>query len=121
MRGYPGSSPYTAEELDAYEGKPDAQRLALQSRGAEIAEFLRWFIEKENIPPLQQTSGSGAAVGGLSLLSWSGGNSLTLSMFAHVDELAESTNELLNKYLRSFILYGVYLWSHECMHRWLSP
>ncbi|KAI0755320.1 hypothetical protein C8Q80DRAFT_1217006 [Daedaleopsis nitida] len=105
MRGYPGSTPYSIEELEALEGDAGAQEAALNTRAAEIAAFLRWFIETEAIPPIREVPGSEALLDGLSLLSWSGGNSTTLAMLAHADQLSEATRELFNKYLRSFILY----------------
>lgn len=121
-RGYPGSTPVSSEELAALEGSISAQQAALKTRGAEIAEFLRWFIETEAIPPIRAVPGSGALVGGLSLLSWSGGNGTTLAMFAwHADKLPATTNKLFNKYLRSFIIYGIQrVFSHLSISGWLT-
>ncbi len=113
LRGYPGSTPYSTSELDLLEGRSvshdDAgspQDMALQARGMEVAEFLRWFIKTENIPAIREDPGRGKLVGGLSVLSWSGGNAATFAMFAHADRLPEETKSLFNTYLRSFIMYG---------------
>ena len=106
LHGYPGSTPYTDEELDRLEVSIEAREAELQARGLELAEFLRWLICTEEIPPIREGNGEDELVGGLSLLSWSGGNGHTLSMFAHADKLTEETRKLFDEYLRSLILYG---------------
>lgn len=108
MRGYPGSTPYTQGELESLKSDLETQQASLAARGAEIAVFLRWFIETEKLPPIREDTGSERLVGGLSLLSWSGGNGPMLAMFAHADKLAGETRQLLNLYLRSFVIYGKY-------------
>ncbi|RDX50214.1 hypothetical protein OH76DRAFT_463824 [Lentinus brumalis] len=111
LRGYPGSTPYSTSELDLLEGGSTAsddtgspQDMALQARGMEVAQFLRWFIKTENIPAIRDT-GSGKLLGGLSVLSWSGGNAATFAMFAHADKLPGETKSLFDTYLRSFVMY----------------
>ena len=106
MRNYPGSTPYSAEELESLEGRPGAPEAMLQARGAEVAEFIRWFIETEDIPPIHERADDHALVGGISLLSWSGGNLPTISMLAHAGELPEQTCTVLETYYRSFIMFG---------------
>ena len=113
LRGYPGSTPYSDEELKRFEGTVDDPESAVQARGFEIATFLRWFIETEKIPRIHALPGSGRNVGGLSLLSWSGGNVQTLSMFANADKLPMETRELFDCHLRSFILYGESGYAHR--------
>ncbi|RPD62824.1 hypothetical protein L227DRAFT_562086 [Lentinus tigrinus ALCF2SS1-6] len=112
LRGYPGSTPYTEREIDLLEGMSTAiskestpQDMALEARGKEVAEFLRWFIKTENIPAIREDPGSGQLLGGLSVLSWSGGNAATFAMFAHADKLPAETKSLFNAYLRSFVMY----------------
>ena len=105
MREYPGSTLYSDEELALLGGSHDEQTLALQARGLELAAFLRGFIESERIPPRSPDNRGG----GISVLGWSGGNHLTLGMFAHADALSEETRMLLDGYLRTLILYGTSL------------
>ncbi|KAI0357368.1 alpha/beta-hydrolase [Trametes cingulata] len=106
LRDYPGSSPYSAEDVEDLRGPShEAQDRAIRTRGLEIASFIRWFIKTEAIPPIKEVPGSEALVGGLSLLSWSGGNCATVAMFAHADKLSEETRKLFDTYLRSFIMY----------------
>ncbi|KAI0366634.1 alpha/beta-hydrolase [Pilatotrama ljubarskyi] len=106
LRDYPGSTPYSAEDVEDLRGPScEAQDRAIRNRGLEIATFIRWFIETEAIPPIKEVAGSEALVGGLSLLSWSGGNCAAAAMFAHADKLPEDTRQLFDAYLRSFIMY----------------
>ncbi|KAM5538629.1 hypothetical protein V8D89_007658 [Ganoderma adspersum] len=102
LRGYPGSTPYSEEELKCFEGSADEQKSAVRARGLEIAAFLRWFVETEKIPECHVGGG-----GGLSLLSWSGGNCQTLSMLANADTLPEGTQKVLDGYFRTLIMYGM--------------
>ncbi|KAI8978850.1 alpha/beta-hydrolase [Trametes punicea] len=106
MRGYPGSTDYSRDELDELR-KPSAEssKKVMAARGVELAAFIRWFIEKEEIPPIQKRAAGHGHVGGLSLLSWSGGNSHTVALFANLDKISGETQDLLEKYLRSFIMY----------------
>ena len=106
MRNYPGSSPYSAEEMQKLAGSLEANAAEVKTRGVEIATFLRWLIETENLPPVTQVGGSDERTGGVSLLSWSGGNFKYLSLFAHAADLPSDTRDLLGKYLRNLILYG---------------
>lgn len=105
MHGYPESTTYSDAELDRLEGTPMEQELALKIRGVELAVFLRWFIEMEHIPPVTEVEGS-RKIGGVSVLAWSGGNSVSLAMFAHAHALPQDTQKLLGAYLRTLILYG---------------
>lgn len=76
-----------------------------QMRSSEIAAFLCWFVEHERIPPLS-VKGTVRA-GGVSALAWSYGASIGLSFFAHADVYSRETRALLEKYLRSLIIYGM--------------
>ncbi|KAI0669171.1 alpha/beta-hydrolase [Trametes maxima] len=106
LRDYPGSTPYSEEDVEDIRGPSvEAQSRALQNRGLEIATFLRCFIETQSIPPINETASSEKLSGGLSLLSWSGGNTPTVAMFAHANQIPEEMRCLFDKYLRSFILY----------------
>lgn len=104
LRDYPGSSRFTASELDPL-GKSDkeSQALLYKARGHELASFLIWFIRNEKIPPL--ITEEGKATGGLSLLSWSWGTTMTISMLAHAESLPLEFQELLDKYWRSHIAF----------------
>ncbi|KAH9830742.1 Alpha/Beta hydrolase protein [Rhodofomes roseus] len=104
MRDYPGSTPFTDAELAAMRG-PDrnGQRTQLHKRGFEIAAFVIWFIRKESIPPLrldgEKTSG------GISVLGWSWGNTMSLSFVARATELSKQDQEFLEAYMRALVIY----------------
>ncbi|OJT12830.1 hypothetical protein TRAPUB_10665 [Trametes pubescens] len=103
LRDYPGSTLLSPEDVNDLRGpSEEAQARAIGNRGVEIAVFLCWFIESQRIPPIDEATGTG----GLSLLSWSGGNCPAAAVFAHADKLPEETRRLLGTYLRSFIMYG---------------
>lgn len=106
-RDYPGSTLYSATELEALSSTdPEKQALSLQARGLEFIEFIRQFIETENIPPLVKNSDGTNRSGGFSLLGWSSGNCQTIPVLAHADLAPENTKKLFDLYFRSYIAYG---------------
>jgi hypothetical protein len=118
-RGYTGSTPFTPEDVAPFNpeisetksGVPSFSRdvaelytLFLQQRGAEIARFLQKFIEIEEIP--SQTLGGVRAAGGISVMGWSLGNVITLSMLAFANTYDPALTKSLEPYLRKVIIYG---------------
>ncbi|KZT68307.1 alpha/beta-hydrolase [Daedalea quercina L-15889] len=104
MRDYPGSTPYTNAELAAMRGPDrDGQRTQLHKRGLEISAFIMWFIRKENIPPFKLVGEK--ASGGISILGWSWGNTMTLSFVARARELPKEDQEFLETYMRTLVIY----------------
>ena len=127
-RGYAGSTPFSEEETSlidpmasdtsSEDETPSATARSnrvvsghymtfLQQRGAEMARFLAWFIEKERIPP--QFKDAGRTSGGISLLGWSLGNVTTLSMLAFASTLDPGLMKKLEPYLRKVIIFGKHL------------
>ncbi|GBE81682.1 hypothetical protein SCP_0400530 [Sparassis crispa] len=103
LRDYPGSTPFSPAELRAIRENPSD---AIQARGFELAAFLSWFVEREKIPPISESSDAlHVRIGGLAVLGWSAGNYQTLSILAHAEKLPEVTRTLLNAYLRCVIFY----------------
>ena len=95
LRDYPHSTPYTAEELEDLRGPSrERQEKALQSRGLELAAFLKEVVKSD------------PSIGPMSLLAWSAGHCQTNALFAYADHVPKDTIELLNTHLRSYILYG---------------
>ena len=106
-RDYPGSTLYSAAELEALSSKdPEKQALSLQARGREFTEFIRRFVESENIPPFVKTPDGSSVSGGFSLFGWSSGNCQTIPVLAHADLAPENTKTLFDLYFRSYIAYG---------------
>ncbi|CCM02474.1 uncharacterized protein FIBRA_04574 [Fibroporia radiculosa] len=109
LRDYPGSTRYTPEELQQLRSSNrDVQSTAIVTRGLEIAEFIRWFIETERIPPISEGSSPGRAFsGGFAVLGWSSGNCQTVPLLAHGDKVPAETRRLFNNYFRTFIFYDM--------------
>ena len=78
--------------------------------GQELATFLTWYIEAENIPAKSEGTGSDGSgnrtTGGISVLAWSMGNLVPLALLAHLETLVEKQRDVLEKYLRSYIMFG---------------
>ena len=77
----------------------------MQQRGAEIARFLSWFIDDEQIPP--RSNDTNGINGGISLLGWSLGNTTTLSLLAFANTLDPGLMKKLAKHLRKVVVFGV--------------
>lgn len=102
-----GSTPYTADELALLRStSKEDQEHFLKDLVLEYARFLEWFIEHEKPIPLKENA-DGKRTGGVSLVFWSGGNGMGIGFFAYANLLPQRTREVLEKYLRSYILYGM--------------
>ena len=82
----------------------NGQRAQLHRRGFEISAFVIWFIREENIPPFNLVGES--ASGGISILGWSWGNTMSLSFVARARELPKEDQEFLEAYVRTLVIYG---------------
>ncbi|KAK7681683.1 hypothetical protein QCA50_015417 [Cerrena zonata] len=108
LRDYPGSSHYTKAELEAFESDEECiQDAAVRDLGRQIAEFLTFIIKTEDIPPI--TTKEGKTSGGITLLTWSMSNLISLSLLAHAQTLPEETKQLLGTHLRSVVLHDASL------------
>lgn len=110
LREYRGSTPYSPSDLAALGSGDTQQQLSmLQARGVEIATFLVSFIRKENIPlPSNSEDYNHTRGGGLAVLGWSWGNCITIAFLAQAARLPDSERNLLDAYLRGFILFGLF-------------
>lgn len=105
-RDYPGSSPYTSEELDEFSSKSyEVQRAAMEKQGNHITTFIENFIKKEDIPPLEREGLK--KCGGLTVLTWSLGNVFLFPFLANAHRLSEGTRTFLERYLRTAIVFGM--------------
>ncbi|KDQ57019.1 hypothetical protein JAAARDRAFT_86452, partial [Jaapia argillacea MUCL 33604] len=97
-RDYAGSTKYTDEELaDLNAGdKAFMERLAL-----EVANFLVWFAETENVPSVTPDRKKG----GFSVMGWSMGNATPLAVFGHPEVIPKETLAKLELHFRQLILY----------------
>ncbi|KDR73326.1 hypothetical protein GALMADRAFT_142438 [Galerina marginata CBS 339.88] len=100
-RNYPGSSPFTPEELDVVlKGTEEEKDAWMKDRGHEVGKFISQIIQEKNLPPI---SPDGKA-GGIVLLGWSLGVGETNAAIAHADTLASSIRDRLKSYIRAYVL-----------------
>ncbi|OCH91789.1 hypothetical protein OBBRIDRAFT_791899 [Obba rivulosa] len=124
LRSYPGSSPFSPEEVDIMRGS-DVPSMAslLQARGMEAATFLSWIIEHEKLPPLAPADANGMGLreenvpqtGGVAILGWSSGAAIPFSLIANADQLPVNTRELLGRYLRTCVLWDPASYAAGCV------
>lgn len=103
-RDYPGSSPYSDEDLRNVQDTEDDKgyEAFFRARASEFAKFIEWIITHENVPKADWKSNTG----GVFLMAWSAGNGYAISMLSYVDLLPEATRNIIQPYLRGFIFFG---------------
>ncbi|KIK69424.1 hypothetical protein GYMLUDRAFT_153346 [Collybiopsis luxurians FD-317 M1] len=102
-RNYAGSTPYTPTEVHELK---QGNRVFWERLGAQLAEFLGMFVEREKIPPSKEHS-NGTRSGGMAILGWSLGNATVLSFFAMARSplISDNLSTLLESYVRNCVLY----------------
>ncbi|KAJ7029297.1 Alpha/Beta hydrolase protein [Mycena alexandri] len=94
-REYPGSSPYTIEDLTVFAEGSDVERSKLlDQQGRDLAMFVDGLIESQFI----------AKTGGIALVGWSLGTVFLLSLIASMDTLHVNTKKRLSAQVHSVIL-----------------
>ncbi|KAJ6483805.1 Alpha/Beta hydrolase protein, partial [Mycena vitilis] len=94
-REYPGSSPYSAQELSAFVEGDDAERASfLEQQGRDLAMFLDGLIDELSIPK----------TGGIALAGWSLGTLFLLSLIASVETLPAAVKERLCDFVHTVVL-----------------
>ena len=82
-RGYPGSTPFTEDELAiGHSSDLASQSSFLRARGLEIGELLVYLIDTLALPPIID-EGHG---GGISVMGWSLGNITTMAFLRFFPE-----------------------------------
>lgn len=110
-RGYVGSTPYASEELESLKTKNVAvDSKFLRDRGLEIAKLLIWTVQELQIPSVSVKGG------GITLMGWSIGNITTMAMLRSLPTFPEGVRNVVVKYLRNFIVYGVSFLPHTIPH-----
>ena len=104
MRDYPGSSMFSEKELEAFRGDQEAQGAAVAKLGREIVALLEHIIKQLSLSPVSIEGGK--RTGGVAVMAWSYGNVVTMSMLAHAGQLPSQTQDVLNRYVRTVVLYG---------------
>lgn len=105
MRDYPGSSPYTAEEVTAMASKDlQDQANAIRGIGRQVAAFMVYFIRKYSIPAPKVVAGQ--QTGGIALLTWSLSNILSMALLGNAHSLSKEVKEVLETYWHTMVMYG---------------
>ena len=103
-RNYPGTTPYSEEEINALVNGTKEQKDAWhRDRGHEVGIFIHNLISKENIPPIS----ADRETGGIILLGWSAGAGDANATIAHANTLPSDIRSHLALYIRSVIIQGV--------------
>ncbi|THH12476.1 hypothetical protein EW146_g7663 [Bondarzewia mesenterica] len=102
-RNYPGSSPFTPDELNVIMQGTDEQKDAyMKARGHEIATFIDLFVQKHNLPPISDDGKTGGVV----ILGWSLGNSMSMASIANLDTLPTDVQSRFASRVRTLIMHG---------------
>lgn len=92
------------EHANVWSPEPEKQAAAIRKQALEHATFIVKFIEAEKIAPPKRVAGKD--VGGVTFLAWSQGNMYLMSFLSNISQLDPSTNAVLERYLRTTIIYG---------------
>jgi hypothetical protein len=94
-REYPGSTPHTAEELRVYVSGFDQEHIALvDEAGVDLALAVDGIIQQCHLPAAVTLSG------------WSLGNTFVLAAMASILSLASETQNRLQSFIKTIILWG---------------
>lgn len=105
-RDYPGSTPFTAAELEIFQRGDAAQQADLvKTLGAQVVAFMEYFVKKHDIPKMHSVNGK--TMGGMALLTWSMGGGTAMSVLGNATSLPADTMTLLSQYLRAVVLFDV--------------
>jgi pimeloyl-ACP methyl ester carboxylesterase len=102
-RGFGGSTPFHADEVDAIkrkEASKDDFAKFMADRAWELATFIRILTEKN----------AGILQGGISLMGWSLGNAYCLKLLEMLEDGAfGELGAMLNTILDGYIMYGMHI------------
>ena len=104
-RNYPGSTPYTQEEMNVLiNGNKEQKDGWHRDHGHEVGMFIYKLIEKGGIPPIS----ADRKTGGIVIHGWSAGAGDAMAMVAHADTLPEDVRSCLASHMRALIIQGAY-------------
>ncbi|KAI0669370.1 Alpha/Beta hydrolase protein [Trametes maxima] len=107
-RDYPGSDPYTSEDLARLahlasaprSEESDADAVSFQgARAREVFDYLEDFVRRERVPRAEGSKG------GIVLVGWSIGSTLITALLANVGHFPQSADVKLAEYVRRLVLY----------------
>lgn len=113
-RGYPGSTPYTDEELAGFpaalgkgateedvEHAKEKLGLWMKARTQELLRFLEYLVRIDGIRPVQRKTN----VGGIVVVGWSFAALMVLALVSYGPTFSAS-NVDLGRYLRRVVMHG---------------
>jgi hypothetical protein len=105
-KDYPGSSPFTPEEIARLASEDiQTREAAVRALAMEFGAFFAWFVQTYQTPPIVST-GTGGRAGGIIVVSWSLAHATLGPMIAYPDSLLEETGTLLSTHLRAYCTLG---------------
>ncbi|KAI0028382.1 Alpha/Beta hydrolase protein [Vararia minispora EC-137] len=100
-RGYGTSTPLAPAELDTVrDGTPDARAQLWRKVGVQLLTFVDAFAQRHALPALSDDR----EPGGIALVGWSFGNSVTLPAVAGINAVPADVRARLATHLRALIL-----------------
>ncbi|KAK7440951.1 hypothetical protein VKT23_016728 [Stygiomarasmius scandens] len=96
-RDYPRSTKYSDEEL---EDLNQGRKVFIDKLGRQLADFVKQFIQKENIP----IATADRKAGGVAIMGWSMGAATAMSVFSDPSLLSTESYNLLKDYIIHLIL-----------------
>ncbi|RDB18206.1 hypothetical protein Hypma_000572 [Hypsizygus marmoreus] len=95
-REYPGSTPYTAEELKTITTGSEVERADfLRKQGVLFALFVDGLIQKLDLPEK----------GGVAIAGWSLGNIFAIAFATSINDVPDDTKVRLKSYVKTLILW----------------
>ncbi|KIK67735.1 hypothetical protein GYMLUDRAFT_36486 [Collybiopsis luxurians FD-317 M1] len=101
-RDHVGSTLYTSAEVQEIQ---QGSQVFWERLSAQVAQFLRIFIEHEHIPKLKKSSSRMS--GGLAVMGWSAGCQIVLSLLGavHNPMISDDLHSLLQSYIGRAMIY----------------
>ncbi|TFK37072.1 hypothetical protein BDQ12DRAFT_653349 [Crucibulum laeve] len=95
-REYPGTTPFTPEELKVFaEGSEKERALLIEQQGIDLGLFVDAVIQQLVL----------SKEGGITLAAWSLGNAFLISLLASINLLPVESKERLQTYVKTVILW----------------
>lgn len=101
-RNYEGSTPFSEAELDVIAGGTEKEKTTFMiNRGVELLVFIDKFLVEKKTPSSQE----GNPNGGVAIIGWSLGNTVTLAAIAHLCSAAPEVQVRLAPLIHTLILH----------------
>ncbi|KIP07103.1 hypothetical protein PHLGIDRAFT_35631 [Phlebiopsis gigantea 11061_1 CR5-6] len=103
QRDYPGSTPYSAQELETIASNDFERRaVLLQTIGNQLSTLVVNLAKELHLPPISIVGSKRS--GGVALSTWSMGNCLALAMLSNASSLPAQVRQDVAKYMRTLVM-----------------